>query len=251
MMKRLYSIIALVLAFALSLPHPAYAEDLSPKGKNWHVTFTAKKKMVSNFDGEDFNDILKNLQPGDELTVKVNIKNSNKKKTDWYMSNEVLKSLEDQSKTAEGGAYSYKLVYTNSKGKDRVLYDSETVGGEDEDIPEDLQGLNEATDNLEDYFFLDTLNSGKGGQVSLRVALDGETQGNDYQDTMAQVRMNFAVELNEPGNNKKKKKSGTTAKTGDDNNMLLYFALAGVSGLVLAGLGGYSLKLRKKEEEED
>lgn len=250
MMKRLYSIIALVLAFALSLPHPVFAEDLSPKGTNWHVTYTAKKKMVSNFDGEDFNDILRNLQPGDELTATVNIKNSNKKKTDWYMSNEVLKSLEDQSQTAEGGAYSYKLVYTNSNGKDKVLYDSDTVGGEDENVPEELEGLNEATDNLDDYFFLDTLNSGKGGKVTLHVALDGETQGNDYQDTLAQIRMNFAVEENVPGNNKKKKKKGNTAKTGDENNMMLYFALAGISGLALAGLGGYSLKIRKKEEEE-
>ena len=63
--------------------------------------------------------------------------------------------------------------------------------------------------------------------------------------------MNFAVEENVPGNNKKKKKKkGNTAKTGDENNMMLYFALAGISGLALAGLGGYSLKIRKKEEEE-
>ena len=33
------------------------------------------------------------------------------------------------------------------------------------------------------------------GIITLEVALDGETQGNSYQDTLADLQMNFAVEL--------------------------------------------------------
>ena len=42
---------------------------------------------------------------------------------------------------------------------------------------------------------LDTLAKGDKGRITLEVELDGETQGNDYQNTLADLQMNFAVEL--------------------------------------------------------
>ena len=116
------------------------------------------------------------------------------------------------------------------------------------------RALGEATGALENYFYLDTLKKGKGGQVTLKVALDGETQGNAYQDTRAQVQMNFAVELEEDGTTTKKKRRvirrGTVAKTGDDTNWNLYFILAAISGAAMLGIGAYSVKLRKEEKED-
>lgn len=37
---------------------------------------------------------------------------------------------------------------------------------------------------------------GENGTVNLTVGLDGESQGNIYQDTLAKLMMNFAVEDN-------------------------------------------------------
>ena len=45
-------------------------------------------------------------------------------------------------------------------------------------------------------FILKTLEPGEGGCVKLLVGLDGESQGNIYQDTLAKLMMNFAVEDN-------------------------------------------------------
>ena len=46
------------------------------------------------------------------------------------------------------------------------------------------------------FFSLDTLEPGENGTVNLTVGLDGESQGNIYQDTLAKLMMNFAVEDN-------------------------------------------------------
>ena len=57
--------------------------------------------------------------------------NSDSTDTDWYMTNEVIQTLEDAQSSAEGGAYEYKLTYVGSDNAEKVLYDSSTVGGED------------------------------------------------------------------------------------------------------------------------
>ena len=150
------------------------------------------------------------------------------------MSNTVLQSLED-GYNISGGAYTYILTYTGPKNKSTTLYDSRErannyVGGEQRgtNVP---VGLHEATSNLEEYFFLDTLNSGENGMVTLDVALEGETQDNSYQNTAAKIRMNFAVELSNPGSSSSTSSTRTAVKTGDENNLLPYYI-----GMVVAGL---------------
>ncbi len=84
------------------------------------------------------------------------------------------------------------MTYYDPSGAEVVLYDSETVGGEGTSYVG--KGLEQATDSLDDFFYLDRLDAGKAGSVHLKVILDGETQGNGYQDTLARLQMNFAVE---------------------------------------------------------
>lgn len=193
-MKRKRRIIQFLLVFCLVMAAgtTVWAEKLNGND-DWKVEFTREKAMVSNFTTSNFDDVLDYMQPGDSAEFRVTIHNSNDSVTDWYMANQVLKSLEDASKTASGGAYSYILSYTDAQGKAETLYNSETVGGEN--YAPNLEGLHEAADALDSFFYLDTLEQGKSGEVQLYVQLDGETQGNDYQDTLAQIQMNFAVEL--------------------------------------------------------
>ena len=49
-------------------------------------------------------------------------------------------------------------------------------------------------------FNIKTLEPGESGSVKLLVGLDGESQGNVYQDTLAKLMMNFAVEDNSTPN---------------------------------------------------
>lgn len=190
--KRRLATALMALAMIGTMSVTAYADELQG-ASGWQVAFTAENKLESNFKTKDMDEAVAGMQPGDAITFHVDVRNSNPASTEWYMSNEVLYSLEDRSRNGgtSGGAYEYELVYTDSSGRDNVLFSSDTVGGENISIAG--EGLHEATDALEDYFYIDTLEKGQSGHVSLRVELDGETQGNDYQDTLADLQLNFAV----------------------------------------------------------
>ena len=184
--------IGALLAFCLLALGSAQvrADDLLGQS-GWKVTFTQDNQMESNFGRSDMDEAISGMQPGDNITFTLNLESRSDKVTDWYLTNEVVNSLEDRSANANtgGGAYTYYLAYEGSN-RQQVLFDSDTVGGEGSD-----EGLKEATDALEDYVYLDTLSPGQSGVITLKIALDGETQGNHYQDTLADLQMNFAVEL--------------------------------------------------------
>lgn len=239
----------------------AYAEDFTSQ-KDWMVNFDGDK-MNSNFSSQEMAEEIYGILPGDTMELEVKIKNSGKDATDWYMSNEVLKSLEEGSK-AEGGAYTYVLSYMNPLGQESTLYDSETVGGEGG--ASGSEGLHQATDSLDDYFYLDRLDKNQTAAVNLRVELDGETQGNGYQNTLASLQMTFAVEKAAPdtiveqgedtvvrktvtGASNTVRKTITRPKTGDTTNILLYSAIALVSGVVLLVMGILTVKRRREDEK--
>ena len=273
--KKRIGMLLLTVLICMATNITVLADELSG-GSDWLVEFNAKKEMVSNFSTANFDDVLDYMQPGDSASFQVEIKNSYETATDWYMTNKVLKSLEDASKTASGGAYSYILTYTDPKGKIITLYNSEEVGGES--YLKDLEGLHEATSALTDFFYLDTLEKNAVGKVSLYVKLDGETQGNDYQDTLAQLQMNFAVEIApvSEGHEKTQRYEERyvdkriiiteedqyvindenvattnnipvlTVKTGDDTMVLPLVITAGILGLLLVVVGVAGIRLRKQ-----
>ena len=161
------------------------------------------------------------------------------------MTNQVLQSLEDSQSVASGGAYSYILTFTAPDGSNRILYSSENVGGDT--VGESGEGLHQATNAMKDYFYLDELAKGEKAEIALTVKLEGETQGNTYQDTLAKLQMNFAVELLSSGSTPLS--NHVVIKTGDNNQVLLFSALALAAGLVLVVLFVVRVKRTRKEDE--
>lgn len=270
-MKKRFKILLLAI-FGMALSGmTSQAEDLHGD-LDWKVEFNEQKEMNSNFSDGSFEDVLSYMQPGDSARFQITVQNEYATATDWYMTNEVLRSLEDTSTVAQGGAYSYLLTYTNAAGELKTLYNSSEVGGEN--YLENLQGLHEATDALKNYFFLDTLASGEHGVVQLYVLLDGETQGNDYQDTLAQLKMNFAVELPVEMQEEKTvfryeskkwnhhvtqpeetvyiddEETPLIVQTGDETNLFILCILAGVLGILLIIMVWISRRLRKRMKGE-
>ena len=252
MKKKIGCLMAAMLLLSGSVM-TAHAEDYTGSG-DMEVRF-AGDKMESTFQSSQISDQARTLQPGDSVTFDIKLKNNSDKASDWYMTNEVLKSLEEGN-TANGGAYTYVLTYTESGSgnsragsNSRVLYSSDSVGGEGASAAG--VGLHEATSSLEDFFYLDTLEAGESGAVSLQIALDGETQGNAYQKTLAKLQMNFAVEKAASPTSTTEKKEGTTrhvtrkntvymvksAQTGDESNPLLWSGLTLTGGIMLMVLG--------------
>ncbi len=220
-LKQIFCLLIACAFVAAAMPaHIASAEEITGS-EGWSVTFDGNQ-LVSNMGS--IADAVNQMQPGDSVTFTVSLKNAYTADTDFWMYNAVLKSFEDNS-PANGGAYEYRLSYN---GED--IFNSDTVGGED--ITGGREGLKEATGSLEDYFFLGTLEPNATGTVTLEISLDGETQGNNYQSTLANVDMRFAAELTAtpqtpPG------VPVRPAKTGDETNVLPLLAVFLVSGIVL------------------
>ena len=270
----------LLLACALVLGDGAAARAEDYKGDpGWSVEFTGSK-MESNFNTSDINDAIYDLQPGDSIDISVALRNTAGGSADWWMTNKVLQSLEDSQRVAASGGYTYTLAYQPPRGELETLYSSDTVGGErtgDMDVGE---GLHEATESLDEYFYLDTLGTGEQGTISLTVALDGETQGNTYQDTLANLTLNFAVEerrnpvpVNDgddgdggdgdggddggddggggdggsggPGRGP----GGQPPRTSDSSDLMLYVWISLASGLALLALALYSLHRAGKRKD--
>lgn len=224
-MKRKFAAFLLILCLMLALPTAASAETING-ASDWIVTFTTANRIVSNFGEKDIDDPLRNMQPGDTAHFKITVLNSGGKTVDWYMLNDVIKSLEDSS-AASGGAYSYILTYTPSAGASRELYNSDTVGGEGSATSGAGEGLKEINSTeLKDWIFLEQMATGRSGVVNLTVKLEGESQINNYQDTVARLRMKFAAEI---------VPTRTIVKTGDEGTELkpIYIGMAAAGVLVL------------------
>lgn len=243
-MRRLHILVLAAMAAALCLAFPtaAFAEHLSG-GDGWLVTYTKDGKMSDNYSSEQYIDKIGELQPGDDITFTVSLKHENDKDADWYLSNDVVKSLE--AGKAEGSAYGYLLTYTGP-GQSRTLYDSSAVGGDD------TEGLKEATNAMEEFLYLDKLSKGQSGTVKLLVTLDGETEGNDYFNTLARLNMRFAVEASDPTKTTPPPTKTTTpppVKTGDETDLFPFYVIMTVSGLLLLVIAIMSVRNRKRERE--
>lgn len=234
---------ALVLSSSMVLGQNASAEDR--KGASgWQVTFDGKK-MSSNFTTANMGDEINAMQPGDSVELTISLKNTHNSQADWYMKNEVLETLEDAG-GASGGAYDYLLTYTDKKGETTTLYSSEKFGG---DGKINGVGLHGATTTLDEYFYLDRMGNGDTGVVKLKVALDGETLVNNYQNTYAKLQMDFATELVQAGTTTTQTpgRGREVIKTGDQAQVMLYVLLMLGAGLVLMLL----VMVRMREERRE
>ena len=117
-MKKKIALFACIL-FILGSISTVYADENSTAAGS--CSFTGKE-MVSSFDSNKLAVSVSEMQPGDEVTFSVNIKNDSDISTKWYMSNDVLSSLEDAQSVAANGGYSYILTFVGPDGKEDTIY---------------------------------------------------------------------------------------------------------------------------------
>ena len=145
---------------------------------------------------------------------------------------------------AENGGYSYELIHVDKDGVEDVLFNSEGIdkvfGSEDDEAITGREGLKQATNALEDWFFVQTLEPGEDGEVIIKVALEGETEVNDYMDTDGELNVRFAVE-------KPEQKTRKIVKTGDYTNIIRWVAIMMAAGVLLIILAIFSKKKDRKE----
>lgn len=115
-MKKKILCLAMAAVMAVGIHTTAFAETLQG-GSDWKVEFNGSK-MSSNFTSADMKKDIFQLQPGDTMELQVGLKNTSEKDADWYMTNEVLKSLEDSQSIA---ADPVTVTTVTKKGEDKVV----------------------------------------------------------------------------------------------------------------------------------
>lgn len=218
-------------------------------GDDKTVTFTGDK-LAANYTDTSVAQQLFTMQPGDTTTIDIELENKVGSSATWYLNNAVLKSLEQNSPNgASGGAYTYELIYNPGQADQVILFQSERVGGSDNTPSRSARavtsdaGLGEINENLSGYQFLATLPAGGRARVRLTVALDGETQGNSYWNTLASLQLRFAVDpvaqinRTETVTNRVNRDVTTVVQTGEGSSNLPFVLATGISGLLLLLLG--------------
>lgn len=246
-MKKKILSLALTFAMLSAVPMSVSAETLSG-GDDWGVSFSGSG-MESNFTSSDMDKVIYGMQPGDTAAFQVTLTNEHSKEADWYMSNEVVRSMED-SMEVSGGAYEYLLTYTDADGEVTTIFSSDSIV--DDNTSDEERGLEKISEAFGEWFYLSRLAGGASGTVNLEVKLDGETIGNDYQNKLAELAMQFAAEEaaedeivtnRVPGKDITIHKEVTVgkdaetvkiAKTGDDVNVMLYVSVTALAaGMVI------------------
>ena len=266
-----HAILAFVmtLAVVLFIPSEVLASSFTSKGANatdprsedvWKSTYNNSNKMDENYTEKTYIDQASHMQPGDDLTFVVWAVHDNNNAADWYVSNDVIKSLEDAKKSAAGSNYTYILQW-DGPGESRELYNSENIGGNEggennrSDKTDSRSGLEEADNAMDEYIFLENMKKGDSGKVTLKVTLDGETEGNAYFDTFARLKVRFAVEPNTPNRETVRHERTITqnrelVRTGDETRLFPLYVAMFVSGVALMGLLVWSIRDRRNENEE-
>ncbi len=236
--KKMMIVLALSLTMVLGMTLNSNAESFKENG----TCYFNGKQIVSDFDSDKVNDMIRGLEPGDDATFEVKFTNKYKETTHWYMRNEALQTLEQSFDRSENGGYTYILTHVAPDGSEQVLFDNSKVGGAGEDghsyaiEPKDTkashgfedngEGLHQATNATDEWFFIQTLNKGQSGKTRLYVKFDGESEVNDYMDTAGQLLIAYAVELENHETFKK-------VKTGDTTDILTPLAMMLASLLML------------------
>ena len=246
-MKKMRKIITLLLTLVMMLmmSQAAFAQDRNANGGDF--VFDGSE-LDWDYTSGTINEALAGLQPGDTVKIRINYQNDSSEKTDWYLRNEVLRTLEDAS-SAAGGGYSYKLTNYGATGT-LEIFDSDAVGGDDNYEPGGIaKGLKAATDatEMEDFFYIDTLAANGSGYTVLEVGLDGESQANVYENTAAELELEYAVEVQEEEITYKYVRR--KVDTGDSTNLVLP-ALAFAGALALLVLAVLSYRKDRKDGDE-
>ena len=249
--KRTMIVLALTLTMMLGLTISANAESKKVDG----YCYFNGSDVVCNFESDVIADTVSGLEPGDDVTFEVTFENRYKgaDSTNWYMRNEALKTLEQSYDRTQNGGYTYILTHVDPDGKETVLFDNSTVGGE-YTMPTDGsktthggentgEGLHQATNAADEWFFIQNLKYKQHGTTRLYVKFDGDSEVNDYMDTKGELLLAYAVELENSASATKY----TSVNTGDTTSILMPIVVM-LAALLLLILTIISFRKDRREE---
>ena len=227
----------IVLAVLLLSTESSFAESKKFTEKCYYNG----SRIVSDYNSDRFASTIKHMEPGDSLDYTIRYTNKSDETTLWYFRDRTLKTLEESKDQAENGGYTYVL-----KNGNEVLFSNKEVGGEK--VVNKLQGLKQATNATENFFFVQELEPGESQKTHLHVELDGETGVNDYMDTDGALLLTYAVEKKSEASHRDPA-THSRIRTGDMNRIIYYAALFGTAAIMLVLAVVLWIRDRKRGED--
>ena len=254
-MKKLFICLTLIIiclpSFAAKINAQEVEEEGFDKSYVYEVTFTKDGKIETDFDGAAEGEFtFDNIQPGDNVKVTFHLNNEYGKPIAWYMWN----ASDAFEKTfGKNAGYEYELTYSKpitdsiSGESTNIIFSSDVVGGDEK--AGGKEGLEEATEDLDEYFLLqEGFAKGEVQSVVLVMRVDGETSWNIYQNAASDIKFQFAVEL-PPEKEVPVERVEYIPYTGDSVN-LTFYVISEILALILflAVLAAYYVYRRKQRE---
>lgn len=175
MKKAAAFLLCLAILFAGSAP--AFAE-----GTKTIIFKGEAEKFVTNISGDVQQLGFTNMQPGDERSLTLTLRNDDAQKMTFYMSAEILDNIAE--KTADGQAVYDFVISRNGE----VFFSTVIGGGQAYNQTVGDQYL-DASNNI----LLDTLGKGESNTVTITLKLDGDSAGNSYMNQTGQIQLVFTV----------------------------------------------------------
>ena len=130
------------------------------------------------------------MEPGGENTLDITLTNSSSDEMKFYMSASLLEDIAQQgaSKTA---VYDFDIT---KNGEGDAFFQATISGGADTGKGANIS-LGKEYLTEDNNILLDTLKKGESSQITVRLALDGDSVGNDYQAKSGQFQFVFSAEI--------------------------------------------------------
>lgn len=144
------------------------------------VTFDKETQefVFSNGTIDDFGNNFKNMIPGDKKTQKFILHNTDDRELKFYFNIDVLKDVDN---SCEGAVYNVELACDGE-----VFYQG-LLGGDDGRLVDLTTGA------LSDDILLAELEKNEKANLSMKIAFDGDTMGNEYQNQEAVIQIKFSA----------------------------------------------------------
>ena len=191
------------------------------------VTYDGSKITYNYADTNQFGSAFENMAPGEARTLEILLSNTSGEEANFFMDTAVVKAFEDAVK-ANGAAYQVTMDVVQD-GTVTNIYggaNGSTVGGNN-------SGLYDLNGNLNKTFLTAKVPAGKTAAVRLTVALDGETNTNNYQALTGTFQFKFSVikdDVYTPAINSQNTSVLTNiVATGDQAQLALYILILAVS----------------------
>lgn len=147
------------------------------------ITFKGEaEKFVHSMDGDLSTQGFTDLQPGEDRTLTLILKNDGSREMSFYMSAEILDNIAE--KTADSQA-----VYDFSIAKNGTTFFSTVIGGGSAYN----QSVGREYLQEDNNILLDTLAVGAQDRVTVAIKLDGQSAENSYMDKTGKIQLVFSA----------------------------------------------------------